>query len=301
MDIDASLVRRLIAEQFPQWAGLAVGTVEVQGWDNRTFRLGTEMSVRLPSHDRYVPQVEKEHEWLPKLAPHLPLPIPAPLAKGVPSDAFPRPWSVYRWIDGDVARYKRIDDPTRLALDLAGFLSALYAVDTSGGPPPGAHSFNRGGPLANFDEQTRGAIESLRGTTDTGAATDVWDAALEASWRNDPVWVHGDVAVTNLLLRDGRLSAVIDFGCSAVGDPACDMVIAWTLFAGESRRALMDAMPIDDATWARGRGWALWKGVLTAVRDSGSHIAGPERRALDRGARRTQGQRVSRGVCTCSR
>ena len=281
MDINASLARRLVAEQFPQWAALAVETVEVQGWDNRTFRLGTEMSVRLPSHDRYVPQVEKEHEWLPKLEPHLPFTIPVPLAKGVPSDTFPRPWSVYRWIDGDVARYATIDDPIRLAADLASFLSALYATDTTGGPPPGMHSFNRGGPLANFDEQTRAAIESLRGTIDRDAATEVWEAALEASWHNDPVWVHGDVAVTNLLLRDGRLSAVIDFGCSAVGDPACDMVIAWTLFSGESRKAFMDAMPVDDETWARGRGWALWKGVLTALRDSRLHKAGPEHRALD--------------------
>jgi aminoglycoside phosphotransferase (APT) family kinase protein len=274
-------VQRLIAEQFPQWAGLAVEAVEVQGWDNRTFRLGAELSVRLPSHDSYVPQVEKEHAWLPKLAPHLPLPIPVPLARGLPSDTFPRPWSVYRWIEGDIARYRQISDPSRFAVDLAGFLSALYAVDSSGGPPPGMHSFNRGGPLANFDEETRAAIESLRGTIDTSAAREVWNAALEAPWRDDPVWVHGDVAVTNLLVRDGQLSAVIDFGCSAVGDPACDMVIAWTLFSGESRKVFIDAMPVDDTTWARGRGWALWKGVLTAMRNSGSHIAGPERRALD--------------------
>ena len=261
--IDAALVRRLIAAQFPRWADLPVEPVEVGGWDNRTFHLGARMTVRLPSAAAYAPQVEKEHRWLPTLAPLLPLPIPVPLAKGYPAAGYPWPWSVYRWLDGETANDGYIADLRRFADALARFLGALYRIDPAGGPPPGPHNFFRGGPLAVYDLETRQAIAALGGEIDTDAAGAVWEAALATVWTGPPVWFHGDVAAGNLLVKNGRLGAVIDFGTSGVGDPACDLAIAWTLLRGESRDAFRAALGLDDATWARGRGWALWKGLIT--------------------------------------
>ena len=269
--IESGLVTRLIASQFPQWANLPVKSVENDGWDNRTFHLGDDMSVRLPSGNGYVLQVEKEQYWLPILAPHLPLPIPVPLAMGRPSELFPRPWSVYRWLEGEVASVAQIADLTEFAVSLAQFLVALRKVDATDGPLPGQHNFFRGAPLAVYDDETRRALVALEGMIDTKVAADVWDIALASRWDRPPVWFQGDVSVGNLLVADGRLSAVIDFGTSGIGDPACDLVIAWTLFDGESRKAFRDAIGLDDATWARGRGWAIWKAMIVVAGHSGTN------------------------------
>ena len=263
VDINVALVRRLIAAQFPRWADLPIRPVTFDGWDNRTFHLGADMSVRLPSAPGYVAQVAKEQRWLPRLAPFLPLPIPVPLAQGRPGAGYPWPWSVYRWLDGEIATGARIADRGQFATALAQFLTALQGIDPRGGPPPGAHNFDRGGPLTVYDAETRQAIAALEGEIDTAQATAVWEAALGATWPGVPVWVHGDVAVGNLLVQVGRLSAVIDFGCAAVGDPACDLVIAWTFFSGASRAAFRAGVPVESAAWARGRGWALWKALIT--------------------------------------
>ncbi len=262
-DIDVSLVSRLVAAQFPQWADLRVRPVEVSGWDNRTFRLGEDMSVRLPSAEGYILQVEKEQHWLPKLSPQLPLPIPVPLAQGAPSDDYPWPWSVYRWLEGEPATDERIADLRQFATDLAHFLNALYLIDATDGPLPGSHNFYRGGPLSVYDGDTRQALEALSGEIDTDTARAVWEAALAATWLGSPVWVHGDVAWGNLLVTGGRLSAVIDFGTTGVGDPSCDLAIAWILFRGESREIFREVLGFDEGTWARGRGWTLWKALIT--------------------------------------
>jgi aminoglycoside phosphotransferase (APT) family kinase protein len=260
--ITADIAARLVAGQFPQWAGLPVVPVKLDGWDNTTFRLGDELSVRLPSADSYAAQVAKEHRWLPVLAPRLPLPIPVPVAMGCPSDEFPRPWSVYRWIAGEPASGGGLADPVLFASRLAGFLAALQAIDVSDGPPAGEHNFFRAGPLATYDQQTRQLIRRTADDVDASAATRVWDAAMASSWERPPVWVHGDVTGSNLLVADGALHAVIDFGCLAVGDPACDLVMEWTFFTGESAAAFRRELHLDEATWARGRGWALWKALL---------------------------------------
>jgi aminoglycoside phosphotransferase (APT) family kinase protein len=265
-DITPELVSRLLAAQFPEWADLAVAPVELDGWDNTTFRLGENLAVRLPSADWYVAQVDKEHEWLPILAPQLPLPIPRPLAKGIPGSGFPRPWSVYEWLAGRHATSDRVGDLNGFATDLADFLGALYKIEPNGGPEPGAHNFFRGGPLTTYDVETRAAISDLKGEIDTNAATEVWEAALAATWHDPPVWIHGDVTAANLLVVDGRLSAVVDFGCSGVGDLACDLTIAWTFFFGDSREVFRDRLQLDEGTWARGRGWALWKALITLVK-----------------------------------
>lgn len=263
VNIDSALVQRLIAAQFPQWADLPIRPTMPQGWDNRSFRLGDYMTVRLPSAVGYTPQIEKEHRWLPFLAPQLRLSIPVPLEKGKPGEGFPWNWSIYSWIEGETVSRNRIGDMNEFAASLAYFLATLQKVDATGGPPPGLHSAFRGGPLQFYDEETRRSIIALNDEIDAKAATEVWETALSATWHNPPVWFHGDVAVANLLVTAGRLSAVIDFGCSGVGDPACDTTIAWTFFTGESREIFRAALPVDDSTWARGRGWTLWKGLIT--------------------------------------
>ena len=283
VDINVSLVGRLVAAQFPHWADLAIKLVEVGGIDNRTFHLGAHMTVRLPSAAAYVLQVEKEHRWLPKLAPLLPLPIPVPLAKGAPADGYPWQWSVYRWLEGETATAERIADLRQFATALTRFLTAFQQIDSAGGPPPGRHNFFRGGPLMVYDAETRQAIAALEGKIDTDAASAVWEAALRATWHGSPVWFHGDISWGNLLVKRGRLCAVIDFGTSGVGDPSCDLAIAWTLFEGESRDAFRAALGLDDATWARGRGWTLWKALITLVEhiDTNPLEAGRARRVID--------------------
>lgn len=262
--IDASLVRRLIATQFPSWAGLSVSPVSAGGWDNKTFRLGDDLLVRMPSAEVYASQVGKEQWWLPKLASKLPVPVPSPVAIGRPSEDYPWEWSVYRWIEGEAATTGLIGDVRAFGSDLAHFLTALHLIDASGGPTAGRHNFHRGGPLSIYDAETRQAIEMLGGKAEAKAATVIWEAALSTSWHKRPVWVHGDFARSNLLVKDGRLCGVIDFGMSGVGDPACDLAIAWTL-SDECRGAFRAAMSLDAADWARGRGWALWKALISVT------------------------------------
>jgi aminoglycoside phosphotransferase (APT) family kinase protein len=262
VEIDVDLVRRLVAGQFPQWADLPVRPVADGGWDNRTFHLGDAMTVRLPSAAGYVPAVEKEQRWLPMLAPRLPLPIPEPLGRGEPAHGYPYPWSVYRWLSGETASEERIGDLVAFAEDLAAFLRALQAVDPTGGPAAGEHSFFRGAPLTAYADETHRALAELGDRVPGPLCAEIWSAGLAATWRGKPVWFHGDIAPGNLLLRDGQLSAVIDFGTSGVGDPACDVQIAWTFLRGPSRAAFRSALSVDDAMWARARAWTLWKALI---------------------------------------
>jgi aminoglycoside phosphotransferase (APT) family kinase protein len=227
--------------------------------------LGEQMIVRLPRAAAYAAQVEKEHRWLPKLAPRLPIQIPTPLAIGKPAEGYPWKWSIYRWIEGETATPECIGDLNEFATGLAGFLIALQQIDQMDGPPPGPHNFYRGGSLTTYDAETRQAIALLKGKLDTEAATGVWDSALKATWDHPPVWLHGDFSAGNLLIQDGRLSAIIDFGMVGVGDPACDLSIAWTLLGGESRRTFRAMLPLDPGTWARGRAWTLWKALIVAA------------------------------------
>jgi aminoglycoside phosphotransferase (APT) family kinase protein len=263
--VDEHLARRLVDCQFPQWADLPIEPVELSGIDNRTFRLGEQMTVRLPSALGYALQVDKEQRWLPLLAAHLPLPIPTPVTRGVPSEGYPYGWSVYRWIEGERAALGTIGDLTEFASTLAGFLVALQCVDASEGPGPGPHNFFRGGPLATYEDEALRAIEALGNEIPADGVRAVWDDAMAATWEGEPVWFHGDIATGNLLVRGGRLSAVIDFGTSGVGDPACDVVIAWTMLSGPSRDAFRSTLGVDRGTWSRGRGWALWKALIMLV------------------------------------
>ena len=263
VDTDLTLAGRLLAVQFPQWADLPIEPVHSAGTDNALYRLGDDMAMRLPRIPGAVAQVDKEHAWLYSLDPLLPLAVPVPLAKGAPGEGYPWHWSVYRWLDGECATIEHIADPCRAATELGQFIAALQRIDPTGGPAPGPHNSFRGVPLATRDNATRAAIFALRRTLDAVAATEAWDAALQApAWKDPPVWIHGDLQPGNLLAKHGRLSAVIDFGCLGVGDPACDLIVAWNLLSADSRDVLRTTLQVDDATWSRGRGWALSVGLI---------------------------------------
>jgi aminoglycoside phosphotransferase (APT) family kinase protein len=286
VETDAALVRRLVAAQFPRWAGLPIAPVPSNGTDNALYRLGADLVVRLPRIPWAAGLAAKEHRWLPRLAPHLPLAVPVPLALGAPGQGYPWRWTVCRWLAGESAAAVPLDDPRDAAARVARFLTALRRIDATGGPPAGPASFFRGVPLAARDAVTRAASAALRGRIDAGAVTAAWEAALRAPvWDGPPVWLHGDLYPANLLVAGGQLSAVIDFGCLGVGDPACDLLPAWTLFSGGSRDAFRAALGVDAATWARGRGWALSLAVGAVAHpyypETNPTLVAAARRALD--------------------
>ena len=262
--VELAQARSLVGSQFPHWADLPIEPVAQGGWDNCTFHLGPDMVLRLPSAAEYAEAVEKEHQWLPALAPSLPVPIPTPLAQGAPSIDYPYPWSIYRWLEGGTASADLIAEPVTFATDVAAFLTALQALDATDGPQPGIHNWFRGGTLRTFDNNTQRALTDLRGHIDVDLASNVWADALRAPWDGVDRWFHGDIAAGNLLLDDaGQLSAVIDFGTCGVGDPACDLAVAWTLLTTDGREAFRERLAVTDQTWMRGRGWALWKTIAT--------------------------------------
>lgn len=273
------VARRLVAEQFPQWADLPVRDVDHSGWDNRTYRLGEELSVRLPRSGDYREQVAKEQHWLPRLAPQLPVPIPRPVAQGRPGPGYPYDWSVYAWLDGAPATTERIGDPVQFARSVAAFSVALRACDATGGPLPGQHNFWRGGPLEVYLPEARAALATVSdelSPDEMAQAAAILDRAAASAWKGAPVWFHGDLAYGNLLVREGRLAAVIDFGTCGIGDPACDVVLAWTLLSGPARVAFADGLGLDPDTWARGRGWCLWKALITIVGSRHDDVAAAE-------------------------
>ncbi|RDD90995.1 phosphotransferase [Streptomyces parvulus] len=260
--IDEALVRRLVDTQFPQWAGLPLRRFEPAGSDHAIYRLGEELSVRLPRHAGAVGQAAKELRWLPRLAPRLPLAVPVPVAVGRPGLGFPWPWAVSRWLDGEVATAASLGDSSRAAAELAQFLTALQCFAPEDIPDGDARDELTCPPLSDRDAETRVAIAELGGMFGGAAMTELWDAALDApGWDRSPVWFHGDFHTGNLLTVDGRLSAVIDFGGLGIGDPACDLMIAFTLMSPRVRAVFRDALGVDDATWLRGRGWALATGL----------------------------------------
>jgi aminoglycoside phosphotransferase (APT) family kinase protein len=260
--IDIPLVRRLIAAQFPRWARLAVQPVESAGWDNTIYRLGADLAVRLPRRRIGADQVETLHRWLPVLGPRLPLPVPVPLGKGIPGEGYPWHWTVCPWLSGEPAAVTPASDMRQAAISLARFIGTLQAVDSAGGPV----SKFRGVPLASRDRVMRAAAAAVQDSLDVRPVMAAWDAAAAAPvWTGRPVWMHGDLHPANLLVDRGQLSAVIDFGLLGVGDPACDLMVAWTCLTADGRDAFRNALMPDDATWSRARGWALELGLRCAA------------------------------------
>ena len=243
-EIDVTLVQQLIADQFPALRDLPIEPVLPGGWDNRTFRLGDALSVRLPSSAAYAAQAGKEAAWLPCLASHLPVGIPDIVGLGRPTKAFPYAWSIRRWIDGVSLNPDAALSP-RLAAELARTLAALYRIDPAGGPVAGVHSFHRGGDLGAYDSETTRALERLEGQVQVASLRAIWAAARATRWQRPGVFVHGDVAPGNLLVRDG--------------------VLGWTSMDAATRADFLSATGLDADTIARGRGWALWKAAIVAA------------------------------------
>ena len=252
LELDEALVRRLLGEQFPEWADLPLDRIEPGGTVNAIFRLGEELSVRLPRRDGPTEPDRRELDWLPRLAPLLPVAIPIPVAQGRPGAGYPWYWQIHRWVEGETVPVEEID-AVQAARDLAALVGALQRVDPAGAPP------GRGIPLAERDEEIRYWLSRFEGDP---AVTAEWERALAAPpWDGPPVWHHGDLDVRNWLVRDGRITGVIDWGAMGVGDPACDVMVAWKLHSPAARDAFREALPTDAATWERARGWALSQAV----------------------------------------
>jgi aminoglycoside phosphotransferase (APT) family kinase protein len=257
IDIDADLVRGLLAAHFPRWAGLPITRVASAGTENAMFRLGTDLAARLPMIAGATAGIVREQQWLPKLAPHLPVAVPEVIGVGEPTEDFPWQWSVCRWLTGCNPEVDSLAEPEDLAIDLAEFISALRAVDPTGGPRQG-----RSGELANRDDATVAALEASRGLVDIldadiDALRGIWAEAVTIPGSAQHAWAHGDLSPGNMLTDQGRLRAVIDFSGVGVGDPTVDLIVAWNLLPAPARPILRAALDVDDETWARGRAWAL--------------------------------------------
>ena len=283
--ITAELARKLIIAQFPEYAHLPVSDVEQQGHDNRTYRLGRDMLIRMPTDEPYALKVSQEQALLPQLARHLRVSIPAPIKMGMPSNDYPYPFSIYRWLEGKSVNLLHLNNAemTQLSHDLAVFLQALQAIAEVAGPAPGQHNFWRGDHVRVYDQGAREQIATLADVIESNKAIDVWQRACATEWNKPPVWVHGDFAVGNILMYQGKLSAVIDFGCTAMGDPACDLAIAWTYFVGKARDTFIREMNAEDDVWLRARAWALWKASFTLCQmaDKDSHAARQQKSIID--------------------
>jgi aminoglycoside phosphotransferase (APT) family kinase protein len=253
VETDSELVRSLLASQHPQWADLPIERVRSAGTDNAMYRLGDKLAVRLPRIHWAVENVAKEQEWLPLFAARLPLAVPSPIAIGEPDAAFPFPWTIVRWVPGEVATRDRVGDPVQAARDLAAFVLALQALNTKGGP-----KHRRGSPVRLQEDEVLRGVAGLRGEVDGERVVEVWKRVMSVpDYDGPPVWFHGDLAYLNLLARDDKLSGVVDWGACGVGDPAIDTLAAWSLFPPDARDAYREALKIDDATWERGKGWVL--------------------------------------------
>jgi aminoglycoside phosphotransferase (APT) family kinase protein len=252
LEVDETLVGRLVAEQFPKWSALPLRAIEATGTDNAIFRLGDELSLRLARHKGPSEPGGKQLEWLPRLAPVLPVEVPVPVAQGRPGEGYPWFWEIHTWLLGETAPVESID-AIQAARDLGALIESLQHISPVGAPP------GRGIPLAERDHEVRHWLARYRGSP---RITAEWERALSAPpWEGPPVWHHGDLDARNWLIRDGRISGVIDWELMGVGDPACDVMVAWKLHSSAARDAFREALATDDATWARARGWVLSQAV----------------------------------------
>jgi aminoglycoside phosphotransferase (APT) family kinase protein len=279
------LAHKLIAEQFPEYASLPIVDVEKQGHDNRTYRLGEQMLIRMPTAADYALKVPKEQGLLPQLAKRLSVSIPAPIKMGKPSTDYPYPFSIYKWLPGKSINLLTLtaQEKEQLAFDLAKFLKEMQAITDVEGPGPGQHNWWRGDHVSVYDKGAREQIAELAEIIDASKTLALWDQACATRWDKKPVWIHGDFAIGNILMDGGKLSAVIDFGGAAVGDPACDLVIAWTYLSDKAREIFISEMDMDQDTWLRARAWALWKATfeLCQITDKNIPEARLQKRIID--------------------
>lgn len=281
--LDVDLVSRLVAGQFPQWKGLSIRSVASTGTDNAIFRLGDAMTVRLPRDADAAEAITKEQTWLPRLCDGLPLDLPTPLGQGEPASDYPWRWGICRWVEGRDAVTASIADDAGSARALGGFLKALQCIDPTDGPRAGAANNYRGVALRHLDQRVIGCLAQLKNDIDTARAARVWENGLAGPVHEGPrLWLHGDLHPGNLVVRKGRLAGLIDFGLMGVGDPAADLMAAWTVFGADAREAFLEAAGADPAARMRARAWALYSGVvaLPFYRDLNPILAGISRRTL---------------------
>jgi len=263
ISIDAPLAKALVGAQFKEWSDLPISAVHAASTDNVMFRLGDELAIRFPRRASAEPAIVKETTWLPRLARGLPMEVPLPVAAGQPADGYPYCWSVVQWLEGAPMEVAELRPSLQTARDLAAFITALRAQDTSAAPLAGPHNHLRGAPLAAFDPEMRRRFNVMSDVPDLGAIVAAWERGLAVpTWVGPPVWVHGDLKAANLLMRDHTLTGVLDWGLAGVGDPAADLSGGWSIFDGRTRTAFRAALAVDDTAWARGRAWALIEGVL---------------------------------------
>ncbi|MEP5151499.1 aminoglycoside phosphotransferase family protein [Planktotalea sp.] len=280
IQINTSLVRRLIDAQFPEYTHLPIRAVPEQGNDNRTFRLGDQHSIRLPSNSSYASAVAKEATALKSIKPVFSLDVPDVVAMGQPSEDYPLPWSIRRWIDGVTWQTTEVKDKRALAKSLGGILKELRAIPTLPTLFAGQHSFYRGCHPSAYSDEVIKSLGILNDTELTQQCLRIWQRGLTTVWTHDPVWFHGDIAVGNVLMNEQNITALIDFGTCGVGDPACDYAIAWTYFDAETRAHFREAIEIDDGTWQRAKAWALWKALVSLTGLSAPDTHGIQKRAL---------------------
>lgn len=283
--ITADLAHKLIAEQFPEYAHLPIVSVKKQGHDNRTYRLGSNMLIRMPTADSYALKVPIEQEILPQLASYLTVRIPAPIRMGAATHDYPYPFSIYKWLEGTSINLLVLDNVylEKLAFDIANFLKELQSIDCVDGPTPGQHNWWRGDHASVYDKGAREQILKLSNTIDANKAINIWEQASKTKWNKPPVWIHGDFYVGNMLIKDGKLSAIIDFGGMGLGDPACDLVIAWAYLEGKAREIFIQEMALDNDTWLRAKAWALWKATyeLCIISDQNSPEFNIQKRIIE--------------------
>lgn len=262
MEIELHQIKLLIESQFPEFKNFEIHKIETSGHDNNSYHLGDDFSLRLPSAEAYSTQVIKEHRYLEILQKSISTPITHPLFLGKPSELFPYHFSINKWIDGESVTKDNIQDKNKFAIELAQFLIDLQTCYIKDGILPGTHNFYRGASLSIYHDETLLAIKECK-LFNRNKCLDIWMKANETEFGGVPVWIHGDFEVGNILVKNGHLSAVIDFGNMAIGDPACDYVIAWTYFDKESRKIFFDKLSLDDNTINRAKAWALWKALIT--------------------------------------
>ncbi len=285
VNITLTLVKKLIAHQWPEYNHLPIYEVEKQGHDNRTYRLGNDLLIRMPTDEPYALKVPKEHELLPKLATHLSVIIPKPIKMGLPSKDYPYPFSIYQWLEGQSANHLRVDNKAleHIAAQLAVFLKELQSIQDLDGPHPGQHNWWRGDHVSVYGQNAKTQITHLTTIIDSQAGLALWQKACATKWQKHSVWIHGDFAAGNILIKDNKLNAVIDFGGMGIGDPACDLVIAWTYLSGNARDIFIKTMDLDEDTWLRAKAWALWKATfeLCQIEDKSSPAAIRQKKIIE--------------------
>ncbi len=264
MNISIELVKELIDSQFPEYSQYELTEVDFQGVDNRTFRIGNKYLARLPSAKCYEGQVLKEQKFLPLLKIHLSYNIPTFVKIGKPSKNYPFNWSIYEWIEGKSLNLvdQEIQTPVfkkDLAIELANFLNELHKIPIESGVNSGKHNFYRGSHPRVYEKNFFEDLEELKHIFNIEKLKKIWQENIKPSYKETPVWVHGDIAIGNLLIQKSKLHAILDFGCMAIGDPACDLVIYWNYFDFQSAKIFKSTLNLSEDVWQRAKCWHLWK------------------------------------------